>query len=230
MTTIEKIQSLLAQNKISVYKLSKEIGLNKTFLTNWTSGKAKPSADALSKIADYFHVSVDYLLGRTDNPVFSSGEKLVDYVAFHGGDYELSENEMYKFQVVGTIAAGFDGNAQEEYTGEDLIVPPHLIKTRNPDDYFVLEVKGDSMFPLLENGDKVLIKKCSTVDSGTVAAVGFNGEQATVKKVEYIQGEDWIRLIPRNPEYPVKTIRGSDLDQCRIYGEVVYLFRDKINF
>ena len=49
MTTIEKIQSLLAQNKISVYKLSKEIGLNKTFLTNWTSGKAKPSADALSK-------------------------------------------------------------------------------------------------------------------------------------------------------------------------------------
>lgn len=47
---------------------------------------------------------------------------------------------------------------------------------------------------------------------------------------KYVNGEDWLRLTPRNPEYPVKTIRGSDLDQCHIYGEIVYLFRDKIIF
>ena len=47
MTTIEKIKDLLAQKNMSAYKLSLEIGLNKTFLTDWTSGKAKPSADAL---------------------------------------------------------------------------------------------------------------------------------------------------------------------------------------
>ncbi len=213
MTTLERIQKLLSQNNISVYKLSKEIGLNKTFLTNWTSGKAKPSADALYKIADYFNVSVDYLLGRTEH--FAQ---------------EFSENEMYTFPVIGTICAGYDGNAEESYTGEDMIVPPHLIKTRNPDDYFVLEVRGDSMSPLLENGDKVLIRRCNSVDSGTVAAVGFNDEQATVKKVEYIKGEDWMRLVPRNPDYPVITIKGSDLELCRVYGEVVYLFRDKIGF
>lgn len=213
MTTLEKVFSLLESTHKGDYVIEREIGLKRGCVANWRLDRAKPSADALTKIADYFNVSVDYLLGRTEH--FAQ---------------EFSENEMYSFQVIGTICAGYDGIAEESYTGEDMIVPPYLIKTRNPDDYFVLEVKGDSMSPLLENGDKVLIRRCNTVDSGTVAAVGFNDEQATVKKVEYIKGEDWMRLVPRNPDYPVVTIKGSDLELCRVYGEVVYLFRDRIGF
>lgn len=213
MTTIQKIFSLIKSTNKSENALEKEIGLSQGQIKHWRNGRNNVSADALHKIADYFNVSVDYLLGRTEH--FAQ---------------EFSENEMYTFPVIGTICAGYDGIAEESYTGEDMIVPPHLIKTRNPDDYFVLEVKGDSMSPLLENGDKVLIRRCNSVDSGTVAAVGFNDEQATVKKVEYIKGEDWMRLVPRNPDYPVITIKGSDLELCRVYGEVVYLFRDKIGF
>ncbi len=221
MTTLEKIQELLNKRNMSAYKLSLEIGLNKTFLTDWKNSKAKPSADALTKIADYFNVSFDYLLGRTENPKGISAPNVLQ---------TYSENDIYSFPVIGTIAAGYNGFADEEYTGEDIVVPPHLIKTHNPNDYFVLQVKGNSMYPLLEDGDKVLVKRCNSVDSGTIAAVGYNGNEVTVKKVEYVNGEDWLRLIPRNPEYPVKTISGSDLDQCHIYGEVVYLFRDKIIF
>ena len=213
MTTLERIQKLLSQNNISVYKLSKEIGLNKTFLTNWTSGKAKPSADALYKIADYFNVSVDYLLGRTEH--FAQ---------------EFSENEMYTFPVIGTICAGYDGNAEESYTGEDMIVPPHLIKTRNPDDYFVLEVRGDSMSPLLENGDKGAHTTLQFGRQRNRRRRRVQRRTSDRQKVEYIKGEDWMRLVPRNPDYPVITIKGSDLELCRVYGEVVYLFRDKIGF
>lgn len=213
MSTLEKVFVLIDSTHKGDYVIEREIGLKRGTIANWRLKRANPSADALSKIADYFNVSVDYLLGRTEH--FAQ---------------EFSENEMYSFQVIGTICAGYDGIAEKSYTGEDIVVPPHLIKTRNPDDYFVLEVKGDSMFPLLENGDKVLIRRCDSVDSGTVAAVGFDDEQATVKKVEYVKGENWIRLVPRNPEYPVVTIKDSDLLLCRIYGEVVYLFRDKIGF
>lgn len=211
MTITEKIIALCNERGINKTTLEKECGFSQNSINKWNA--SSPSSAALSKIADYFNVSVDYLLGRTEH--FAQ---------------EFSENEMYTFPVIGTICAGYDGIAEESYTGEDMIVPPHLIKTNNPDDYFVLEVKGDSMFPLLENGDKVLIRRCNTVDSGTVAAVGFNDEQATVKKVEYVKGEDWMRLVPRNPDYPVVTIKGSDLELCRVYGEVVYLFRDKIGF
>lgn len=47
---------------------------------------------------------------------------------------------------------------------------------------------------------------------------------------KYVNGEDWLRLTPRNPEYPVKTIRGSDLDQCHIYGEIVYIYSEIKSF
>ena len=47
-----------------------------------------------------------------------------------------------------------------------------------------------------------------------------------MKKVHYVQGEDWLELIPANPEYPTKRIEGADLEQCRILGLVVKLIRD----
>lgn len=215
MTTVEKIQKLLNDNNISAYKLSLEIDVNKTFLTDWKSGKSKPSVDILTKIANYFHVSIDYLLGRTNNPdVFQLPANLIP-------------EDVIIFPVIGTIAAGYDGNVSFNPTGDEIPVPKYLLKTHNPNDYFVLHVVGDSMLPTYHNGDKVLIRKTKSVDSGTIAAVGFDNENATLKKVEYVTGEDWMKLIPLNPDFPVKTITGADLEQCRVYGEVVYKFDNR---
>lgn len=46
----------------------------------------------------------------------------------------------------------------------------------------------------------------------------YDGEMATLKRVEYVTGEDWMKMIPVNPNYPPKTITGADLEQCRILG------------
>lgn len=66
MTTIEKIYKLMSEQGISATQLTKDANLTVGVMTQWKQGKQKPSADALSKIADYFKVSVDYLLGRTE--------------------------------------------------------------------------------------------------------------------------------------------------------------------
>lgn len=211
--TVKNIINLIEQHGINANQLSIECGLNNSAITEWKKGKSKPSEKKLQTIADYFKKPLSYFY--EDHSIYPDN---------------LIPEDVIMFPIIGTICAGYDGVAEESYTGEDIVVPPHLIKTRNQNDYFVLEVKGDSMFPLLENGDKVLIRRCDSVDSGTVAAVGFNYEQATVKKVEYVKGENWMRLVPRNPEYPVITIKDSDLQLCRVYGEVVYLFRERINF
>lgn len=218
MTPTEKILELMRQANITAAQITKELQLNHSAIDNWKSGKAKPSADALSKFADYFNVSVDYLLGRDKSEVPQNS--VTTY----------SESELYTFPVIGAICAGYGSDNEFFPTGEEISIPKHLLKTHNPDDYFVLQVKGDSMYPLFMNGDKVLIRKCDSVDSGTVAAIGFDGEDATLKKVEYVKDGDWMRLIPRNPEYPTKVIKGADLEQCRIYGEVVYKFSDNVRF
>ena len=219
MKTLEKLVNLIDTTHKGDYTLDREIGLTRGSITNWRLGKAKPSADALTKIADYFHVSVDYLLGRTDNPNFNSELKLPD---------NLTPEEVVMFPVIGMIAAGYDGNVSFDPTGDEIPVPECLLKTHNPNDYFVLQVIGNSMLPTYHNGDKVLIRKTDSVDSGTIAAVGFDTENATLKKVEYAKGENWMKLIPLNPDFPVKEIKGADLDLCHVYGEVVCKFDNHV--
>lgn len=57
--------NLLKKNKVSHYRLYKTIGLNNSSITKWKNG-ATPKVESLIKIADYFGVSIDYLVGRTD--------------------------------------------------------------------------------------------------------------------------------------------------------------------
>lgn len=55
-------EQLLQKFGVTPYKISKETGVTQTSLSNWKNGKSKPSTKTLQKIADYFGVSVDYLM------------------------------------------------------------------------------------------------------------------------------------------------------------------------
>lgn len=68
MTFIEKIDELLKQKGVSAHKMSLELELNKNAVSAWRDRGTVPSGDTISKLADYFEVSTDYLLGRTENP------------------------------------------------------------------------------------------------------------------------------------------------------------------
>ncbi len=63
------IFSKLVQDKdLSLYKVSKETNIPKSIIYEWASGKREPVSEYLIKLADYLDCSVDYLLGRTNNP------------------------------------------------------------------------------------------------------------------------------------------------------------------
>ncbi len=130
------------------------------------------------------------------------------------------------YEELGTVCAGFNGAINEIPTGKKIEIPASMINGGEKEDYFVLRVSGNSMYPRLLEGDTILCKRCTSVDSGDLAVVLYNGDEATVKKVNYISGQDWLELIPINPEYPVKRIEGSDLEQCHVLGKVIKLIRD----
>lgn len=215
-----RIKLLRKQHGYTQDALAKKLNVKQNTISNWESGKTEVDNESIFVLCELFDVTTDYLLGRTDSHTAPIAENLTP----------ISGNEMFTFKVIGTITAGYGGGTDYNPTGEEIAIPRHLLKSHNPNDYFVLEVRGNSMFPLYLDGDKVLIRKCNSVDSGKIAAIGYDGEDATLKKVEYVKGENWMRLIPRNPEYPTKTIRNGDLELCRVYGEVVYLFRDNVGF
>ncbi|MDT2743977.1 helix-turn-helix domain-containing protein [Enterococcus asini] len=66
MTVFDRIKELSDKRGISLQKAATEMGFSENLFYQWKS--SQPKADRLEKVADYFHVSTDYLLGRTDDP------------------------------------------------------------------------------------------------------------------------------------------------------------------
>ena len=68
MDFFERFDYLLNVKRISAYRLAKEANINERIVGHWKARERKPSFDNLIKLADYFEVSIDYLVGRSDNP------------------------------------------------------------------------------------------------------------------------------------------------------------------
>ena len=127
--------------------------------------------------------------------------------------------DVVTFPVIGEVAAGYEHIMAEDWSGDTIDVPSAYLHGRSRNDYFCLRVKGDSMYPLYLDGDRVLVLKADTLQhSGEIGVVRYNGDMATLKKVEYVMGEDWMRLVPLNLAYQPQLITGCDLEQCSIIG------------
>ena len=86
----EKIKELCQKRGISINSLEETLGYSRN--TIYSMKSKKPNAERLREIADYFNVSTDYLLGRTDNPTIAGGgsepddiDKIIDRAMFFDG-------------------------------------------------------------------------------------------------------------------------------------------------
>ena len=68
LTTSSRIKSLCKSQKISIKDLLEATNINRNFIYDLEKGGQIPSSDKLERIANFLNCSVDYLLGRTDNP------------------------------------------------------------------------------------------------------------------------------------------------------------------
>jgi repressor LexA len=211
MTLGEILKKLRKEKGLTQISFAEQFQISYGTIAMWETNKRQPDNTTLMRLADFFGVSIDYLLGREEikNPA---------------NVYDV--NGLLSFEVLGVVRAGYNGLVNEIPTGEIIELPSSMISGEHKDDYFVLQVKGNSMYPRLLDGDKILCKRMNSVDSGSLAVVLYDGEDATVKRVNYVVGEEWLELVPYNPEYETKRIEGADLEICRILGKVVKLIRD----
>ena len=136
------------------------------------------------------------------------------------GDAPEVAESYVTFPIIAETAAGYDRFAEyEDYSAGEIDIPLSWLKGRPKSDYFVIKVHGDSMYPLYQDGDIVLILKQSTFNySGQIGIVMYDDNAGTLKKVEYVMGEDWMRLVPINPAYPPVMNRDERLEHCRVLG------------
>lgn len=91
----EIFEHLLQIKGVSTYKVAKETGIPQQTFSKWKKGISTPKADKLQKIADYFGVTIDYLLGNTDDINQKPGQDNIKFDDFSYAMYneskELSE-------------------------------------------------------------------------------------------------------------------------------------------
>lgn len=159
--------------------------------SQYENNKREPDNETLSRIADYFHVTTDYLLGRTDEV-----SNAPSTFAFHETENK-SPSKGIKIPVLGRVVAGVPVEAVEEILDYEEIVPEMAAQG----EHFALRIQGDSMEPRMLAGDVVIVRKQSDADSGDTAVILVNGNEATIKKIK--KSDDGIMLIPTNPNYEV---------------------------
>ena len=186
--------------KLTQIEVANAIGLSQSSYSYWENNDAKIESSALSKLADMFGVTVDYLLGASDNP----------------------QNSI-SVPVLGAVPAGIPLEAIEDVLDWEEIPASMCAGGR---EYFALRVTGDSMWPDYLEDDVVIVRKSPTCESGDVCVVYVNGYDATLKQVK-IQEDGSLTLIPKNQSYPPRTFSPQEIRELpvSIAGIVVELRR-----
>lgn len=199
-----RIKDLAKRKNIKLNDMFEKIGLGKNTMANFKT--SMPKADNLAKIADFLNCSVDYLLGRTENPN-------IDYKSIK----PVRPDEDIKTAIPKRILP-FYRTAASAGSGSYLFddTPVEYINVQKNDttlaaDY-ILEVSGDSMEPKFHDGDCVLIQQSERIYEGQIGIFILNGE-SYIKKMG--DGE----LISLNSAYaPIKL---HEYDDIRCAGKVL---------
>lgn len=181
--------------------ICKDLKFPYTTFVSWETGVNYPRIDKIELIANYFNIEKSDLIEKQTNT------------------YEPSMNAKgVRIPVLGRIAAGIPIEAIEDIDDWEEI-PKAMASTGT---FFALRIVGKSMEPRIMEGDVVIVRQQSDVDSGNVAIVLINGNEATVKQVS--KSENGITLIAWNPSvYPPHTYSSTEISNLPIIiiGKVV---------
>ena len=196
-------ENLLKLNKTTVYRVSKATGIPGSTFTDWKNGRSSPKSDKLKKIADFFGVNLDALLG-TDK---GKSSEVAGY---------MSVKARKMVPVIGEIRAGSPIITEETLLGRE------FADIDNADDYFYLKVRGDSMKNCgIVDGTYVLFHKQQYAENGDIVACLVDGDSATVKR--FHKQNHRILLTPENENYSPIALTPEDFEtgRARILGVAI---------
>jgi repressor LexA len=210
-TFSNRLNTAMRIRNIKPIELSEKTGIDKSKISSYMSGRYKAKQDGVYLLAQALSVNEAWLMGL-DVPM----ERTPDYLLKKIGAIPLSEIDTVKIPVLGTVKAGYDYLAEENIV--DYI--PFKVNGTDKENYYALNVVGDSMEPLFDNGDTVIVHKQDDFDNGDNCVVLINGNEATIKKV--YKGTTGIKLEAVNPYYPPRVFTEEEIKELpvRVIGVV----------
>lgn len=156
MSIGKRIANLREEYGWKQYELAQKMDLNPAALNKIENGKRSIKEEEISKVAQIFGISTDTLLGvNTPRP----GNRI---------------------PILGTVVTGQPAYAAENIVGWEEVTDKMSMQGK----LFALKVKGSSMEPEFKEGDIVIVREQPDIESGDIAVVLINGDEATLKKVK----------------------------------------------
>ena len=176
-----RLKAKLAERHMNQNTLAELLGMSESSIGKWTLGKSMPrTMGQIEKISSIFGVEKSYFLEPDPPTVQPSTTE------------HPAANSYVHIPVLGTIPAGIPSEAIESVLDyED--IPADMAKHGN---FYGLIARGHSMEPTINDGDVVIIRQQPTVESGEIAVVKLNGNEATLKEVKIT--DEGIFIIGHN--------------------------------
>lgn len=194
MTFGENLKRARERKGYTQQQVADRLGITKSTYCGYETGKRKPDVPKIKALAVALNTPSDALLETNAYP-----PNTAPFPA------------LVQRPRLGTIACGDPILADQNIEGYDYV--PDYIKCD-----FTLLCKGDSMTGArIYDGDIVCIKQQPTVESGQIAAVLIDGDEATLKRVRF-EEDGSLSLWPENPAYAPKNFAGEAMDRVRILG------------
>lgn len=230
------LKTIRAEKDLSLRELSVRTGLSHSYLSNLENGAdprtgnpVSPTLPTLNKLAKGLEVPIDKIIDIASSNLATYKKGVLTGIENQEVDSRLAKNHpeqasdvkmenIRMVPVLGKIAAGepcFADNNIEDWMPLDVSIS--RIHEEDLSQYYYLRVHGNSMEPIFNDGDLVLVKQ-GPVDEGEIAVVLCGGENACVKKIQYLKEQELLMLISRNPDYPPVT---RPMAECQILGKVI---------
>ena len=230
------LKTIRAEKDLSLRELSVRTGLSHSYLNNLENGAdprtgnpVSPTLPTLNKLAKGLEVPIDKIIDIASSNLTTYKRRVLAVIENQEEDLMLAKNHpeqasdikmenIRMVPVLGKIAAGepcFADNNIEDWMPLDVSIS--RIHEEDLSQYYYLRVHGNSMEPIFNDGDLVLVKQ-GPVDEGEIAVVLCGGENACVKKIQYLKDQELLMLISRNPDYPPVT---RPMAECQILGNVI---------
>ena len=208
MTTLQRIKDLAREQGRSMSYLCSKMGVTRVYFNDIEKHGREIPLDKLTIIASALNTTVDYLLGKEPSHLPPSNLS------------PLPQHGMRVLPVYETVSAGFGTQA------EDCIIdylPCFIISESEAENSIAIKVKGDSMYPKIEDGDIIRVVKQDTAEEGQIAVVLVDDE-GFVKRIHYTA--DGIELQSINPLYPPMRFDAADTERIRIVGLVRQIIKN----
>jgi len=214
MSLSERLKALRKTLRLTQEAMAKALGITFQTYNRYEKGHRIPDGEVLEKIAQTFGVNLNWLL-TGEGPMFvKKPHWLEEREEQEALAKELGAMLVEPVPVLGYVPAGFPTEIPEDAIVEWITLPDI------PKNSFIFIAKGDSMSPIIRDGDYIVVVPNQEIVSGNIVMFQNDWGEVSVKRLRRKDGK--LYLVPENPEYPVTEY---DPQKHKILGRIIKAFR-----